>query len=127
MTKSNLKVQGKREVQRAFSRLADSMGDLSDVNAELGSKLLDDVQNKTRRRTGTLRDSWIATGEPDRIAFNNPQKYAGVQEYGSEKLAIQPTNAVKLAFEDNTDAITDAYGDATRKRAKRANIRTTGN
>jgi hypothetical protein len=117
-------VKGKREVVQAFSRLSSDMEDLTDENTDLAGKIVGDVKRNTRKRTGTLADSWIASGDPSHILFSNPQKYAPVQEFGSDRRSIDPTNAVKKAFEDNTNAITDGYADGTRKRAKRRHIAT---
>lgn len=123
-TKGQLTVTGKREVIRAFSQLSDDMSDLTDENTDLGQKLVQDVRQNTRRASGVLAASWIGGGDPTRITFSNPQQYAAVQEFGSERRNIEPTNAVKLAFDQNQEVITDGYADATRKRAKRRNIRT---
>lgn len=121
---NKVEVTGKREVLKAFSRLDSLVDDLSDATGAIGSKLVDDVRGRTRRRTGTLAESWIAEGEADRASFSNSQSYAPVQEFGSDALSIEPTNAVRLAFEDNKDDIRDELEDAIRERAKRANIRT---
>jgi hypothetical protein len=100
------------------------MSDLTDENADLGQKIVQDVRKHTRKASGVLSASWIGGGDPERITFENPQQYAAVQEFGSERRNIEPTNAVKLAFDENTEVITDGYADATRKRARRRNIRT---
>lgn len=125
MAKQTVKVEGKREVAQAFSRLSSDMDDLTDDNEAIAERLLQDVRRRTRKRTETLAQSWIAGGDASHIKFSNPQKYAPVQEFGSERRNIDPTNAVKFAFEDNASVITDGYADATRKRAKRRNLRTT--
>lgn len=122
MAKPKLEVKGKAEVVRAFDKLSSEMENLSDVNAEVGERLIGDVRNRTRRRTGALQDAWIADGTATAAQFSNPQSYAVVQEMGGKQIAA--TYAVKQAYEDNADAITKAYADGTKRRAKRANIRT---
>lgn len=123
MAKGAVKVEGQREVIRAFDGLAKDMSDLTDENKELAGRLVQSVRKNTRRKSGKLADSWIPDADPQRILFHNPQAYAPVQEFGSERRSIEPTHAVAKAFEDNKDVITDGYADATRKRAKRRNIR----
>ncbi len=122
MANGKLEVKGKAEVVRAFDKLSDEMENLSDVNAEVGERLIGDVRSKTRNRTGALRDAWVADGTAIAAQFSNPQSYAVVQEMGGKKIAA--THAVKQAYEGNADAITKTYGDGVKRRAKRANIRT---
>jgi len=122
MAKPQLEVTGKAEVVRAFDKLSGEMENLEDVNAEVGQRLIGDIRNATRRKTGALRDAWIADGTATAAMFSNPQDYAVVQEMGGKQIAA--THAVKQAYEGNADAITKAYADGTKRRAKRANIRT---
>lgn len=124
MAKQQLEVKGKREVTRAFDRLADDSNDLTPAHSEIASKVLGDIQRRTRRRTGTLQAGWGADPEAQSVRFTNPLRYALPQEYGAEGRNISPTNAVRLAFEAHADDITEAYGDDLRSKAKRANLRT---
>lgn len=121
---NKVEVKGKDDVIRAFNHLASDAEDMRDANAAVGTKIKGDVQRRTRHKTGTLADSWIASPETNRVTFSNPVKYAGVQEFGSDIRSIAPTLAVRGAFEDNADAITDEYANAIRAKAKRADIRT---
>lgn len=120
----NVKVTGADDVVRAFNHLAKDAGDLTEANSEIGSKVIGDVKRRTRRKSGTLADSWIASPEATKVTFSNPVSYAGVQEFGSKVRNISPTLAVRGAFEDNADAVTDEYARAIRGKAKRAGIRT---
>lgn len=123
-SKPKVTVEGEREVLRAFDKLSDGLDDMSDVNADVSQKLIGDVRQNTRRKSGDLAGAWIAEGEAKQASFSNPQSYAVIQEFGGN--GIEPTNAVRRAFEDNQDAVIGSYDDGVRDRAKRANIDTTG-
>jgi hypothetical protein len=115
-----MKVEGIPEVTRAFDKVSDSVGDMTEAHRAEADMLLSEVQSRTRKDTGQLAASWGPNSEPELAQFVNSEDYAGVQEFGWSARNIDPTNAVTGAFEANESATEKVYGDAIAEIGKRA-------
>lgn len=120
---NQVRVEGKPEVQRAFSRVAGAAEDMTRANQDVANALLPDVRQGTRKRTGELSQSWEAGASADKAEFTNPLSYSVVQEYGSKR-GVEATNAVASAFEAKEDDVSSIYADSIRGSAERAGLRT---
>jgi hypothetical protein len=123
MAKPTLKVEGKKEVQRAFDKVASDMEDQTRTNQEVATMLLPDVREATRKRTGALAQSWEAGADAERALFSNPLQYAVPQEYGSKR-GVEPTHAVESAFSAKADEVENVYGNAVQRSGDRAGLKT---
>lgn len=123
MAKQTIKVEGKREVVRAFDKVSSDLEDMTRTNQEVATMLLPDVREGTRRDKGTLAASWDAGSDATQAKFTNPLQYAVPQEFGTKR-GVEPTFAVAGAFEAKRDEVDAVYADAIRDSGERAGLKT---
>lgn len=69
-----------RELDRALEKLAAEVGAMPDTWDAVGEALLPEIRRRTPFRTGELRASWDAAGEPGKATISSDLEYAGVIE-----------------------------------------------
>lgn len=117
-----VKVEGQKEVARAFDKVSDDLEDMTRVNQGVAEMLLPDVRAGTRYREGMLRNAWEAGADETRAKFENPLQYAVPQEFGSKR-GVEPTLAVQGAFEAKGEEINARYADAIRDSGEKAGLK----
>jgi hypothetical protein len=69
-----------RALEKALGELAGEVAAMPETWAAVGDELLPAVRQRTPVRTGDLRDSWDAAGEPGKATISSDLPYAGVIE-----------------------------------------------
>lgn len=108
-SKSSVKVDGVREVQRALKELEADAADLKIAHLAVSTKLLPGVTTRTPRRTGTLAGSWQAGGTKTRARITSTERYAGVIEYGDPKRNIEPAKMIRDTITASSREILETY------------------
>lgn len=118
-----VEVSGGPETARAFDKLADDLGDLSAVNERVARGRIPGVATLTPVRTGALRGSWDAQGNPDSGSILSPLPYAATIESGSEARRIEPVAMVRRTLEAQAAAAAEEYRAAVLELARKRGFR----
>lgn len=108
-SKTRVRVEGVREVQRALKALEASTADLTAVHREVAAELVPGVGLRSPRRTGALAASWSAKSTKTRARIVSTKVYAGVIEYGWPARSIRAAKMVRQTIESSQRQIVASY------------------
>lgn len=94
-------VTGQKENAKAIERVADF--DAVAAAENTAKELIPDIKANSRRDSGAMAASWIASGE----YIENSVPYTGYQEYGTA--FITPMNAIGQAIDKHPEKITREF------------------
>lgn len=111
------RVEGTEEVVEAFHSVKRDFSPAEAAEAA-GNALLPDVKRNTRVKTGALQAAWRVDRNDTGAEFINTVWYATIQEYGTD--LIEPTHAVQRAWDENEQAILEAFTDEVERAGQSA-------
>jgi hypothetical protein len=118
MAQPAIRIEGGRELRRAFREAGDDMSDLKDLHKRLADDVADSAKRKVPVRSGRLQRSIRGSGTKTaaRVRTGNNRKsgptsvpYAGPIHFGWSARGIKPKPFMYEALDDRRQEVVDAY------------------
>jgi hypothetical protein len=129
MAQPAIRIEGGRELRRAFREAGDDMSDLKDLHKRLADDVAGTAKTKVPVRSGRLQRSIRGSGTKTaaRIRAGNNRKsgptsvpYAGPIHFGWGARGIRPQPFLYEALDDRRDEVVDAYNRQVREIIRKA-------
>lgn len=124
MAQPAIRIEGGRELRRAFREAGDDMSDLKDLHKRLADDVADSAKTKTPVRSGRLQRSIRGSGTKTaaRVRAGNNRKsgptsvpYSGPIHFGWGARNIKPQPFMYEALDDRRQEVVDAYNRQVRE------------
>jgi len=129
MAQPAIRIEGGRELRRAFREAGDDMSDLKDLHKRLADDVADSAKRKVPVRSGRLQRSIRGSGTKTaaRVRTGNNRKsgptsvpYAGPIHFGWGARGIRPQPFLYEALDDRRHEVMDAYNRQVREIIRKA-------
>jgi hypothetical protein len=129
MTEAAIKIEGGRELRRAFREVDDDMSDLKDLHKQLADDVAGTAKTKVPVRSGNLKRSVRGSGTKTaaRVRAGNNRKsgpssvpYAAPIHFGWSRRGIRPQPFLYEALDDRRQQIVNQYNAEVRSIIRRA-------
>ncbi len=127
--KPAIRIEGGRELRRAFREIDDDMSDLKDLHKRLADDIAGTAKTKVPVRSGRLKRSIRGSGTKTaaRVRAGNNQKnfrhgvpYAGPIHFGWAERGIRPQPFMYEALDNRRQEVVDRYNAEVRSIIRRA-------
>ncbi len=128
MAQPAIRVEGGRELRRAFREAGDDMSDLRELHKRLADDVADTAKTKTPIRSGRLQRSIRGSGTKTaaRVRAGNNRKsgptsvpYAGPIHFGWGARGIRPQPFMYEALDDRRQQVIETYNRQVREIIRR--------
>lgn len=129
MTVPAIRIEGGRELRRAFREVNDDMSDLKDLHKRLADDVAGTAKTKVPVRSGNLKRSVRGSGTKTaaRVRAGNNRKsgptsvpYAGRTHFGWAKVGQRPQPFLYEALDDRRQDVINRYNAEVRSIIRRA-------
>ena len=127
--KPAIRIEGGRELRRAFREIDDDMSDLKDLHKQLADEVAGTAKTKVPVRSGNLKRSVRGSGTKTaaRVRAGNNRKsgptsvpYAAPIHFGWARRGIRPQPVLYEALDDRRQQLVDRYNAEVRSIIRRA-------